>query len=123
MMADQIYRFFSCVPGKVARRWGTQSMIGAVRGADGYEWNPDDVVAISAAELRRYRREYNRLLAGPEPALIERTRADYEARAAAAGFDPIGGATIGLQAGGGSKSGKKGGGNQRDAAEISGGKE
>jgi hypothetical protein len=83
------YRYFSCVPGRVAHRFGTKSLIGAVRGKLGYEWNEAEVVPLPASELRRYLREYNRLLRGPKAALIERSRADYEAYAEKQGFDPV----------------------------------
>lgn len=78
------YRYFSCVPGRVAHRFGSRSFIGATRGKDGYEWNEDEIVPIPLNEIRRYLREYNRLLRGPRPALIERTEKEYKAHAKAA---------------------------------------
>jgi hypothetical protein len=83
------YRYFSCVPGRVAHRFGTRSAIGAIRGKRGYEWDETAIVPLPESELRRYLREYSRLLRGPKAALVERSRADYEAYAREQGFDPV----------------------------------
>jgi hypothetical protein len=59
--------FVSSVPGKPVARFGaSRVLIGAARrfdGSNGINYFPEQIVAIPYAELRRYRREYQRAIA------------------------------------------------------------
>lgn len=78
-MAD--FRYFSPVRGHAVPRFGVKGQfLGAQRTEKGFEWNEEAVVALPVAELRRYLREYNRILKPSRgvPGLVERTEADYK---------------------------------------------
>jgi hypothetical protein len=81
-MGEIIFRYFSCVVGKVVPRHGTDTMIG-VRPSKktGWEWFPKEIVRIPKDECTRYLREYRR--AFKEGALVEHTKKDYEKAEAA----------------------------------------
>jgi hypothetical protein len=87
------FRYFSCVEGCAVRRFGTDATIGArLVPGEGYVFNPDAVVAIPEAEVRRYTREYaNALKVSPltgKASLVERTEKDYEKYQASIGAAP-----------------------------------
>lgn len=78
--ADPDDLYVSCVPEKgVVTRYGGASVayIGAKRGKDGIEFQPDAVVLIPGADVRRFSREYRRVLA--EGALKVTTREAFVA--------------------------------------------
>lgn len=86
------FRYFSPVNGSAAPRYGTGSIIGAIRTKDGFIWDTDAVVPIPISETRQYLKEYKRMLKrspNSGACLIERSRAEYETYAAARGFEPI----------------------------------
>ena len=78
--------YVSSVEGHVVSRYGSgkaagrrDSFIGARRlDGGGYEWDTEVIVALTHAEIARYRGEYRRAI--KNGALKERTVADYEAR-------------------------------------------
>ena len=81
-MTDTNLRYFSSVKGRVATRFGrVGALIGCRRTKAGFEWNPDEVVAIPSLEVDRYRREYGRLLDKDQPggpSLIERDKKAFD---------------------------------------------
>lgn len=83
-MAEPLY--VSCVDGKPVTRFALGgrggarqgSVIGAVRGEGrAYTYNPRAVVMISAGEVEKFGREYERAIADKH--LVRRTEDDFEA--------------------------------------------
>lgn len=71
--------FLSCVEGHLVRRYGTpaRNHIGVAFTKDGPKFDTNEIVALTAAEAAKYRREYrNALRAG---SLRERTAEDFDA--------------------------------------------
>jgi len=71
------FRYFSPVAGRVVPRFGTDSFIGASRGPKGFTVNSHVVVAVPAAEVARYPKEYRNCLTRGD--LVSRTKSDFEA--------------------------------------------
>ena len=72
--------YVSAVQGHLVSRPGSSVIIGAtrdIREPTKGTWHTDLVVKIPEAELRAYRREYDRALRGGS--LTKRTKADFEA--------------------------------------------
>jgi hypothetical protein len=74
--------FVSCVPGYVVARFGTMrpglgnEQIGVTTDERGRPvWHPEIIVALTAQEVARYRREYARALR--DKALRKRTEAEF----------------------------------------------
>lgn len=74
------FRYFSATEGHVVARYGTQLQIGASQGPDGWQVNPDLIVAIPMREVAQYTREYGDALRRGE--LKKRTKAEFEAQEA-----------------------------------------
>lgn len=80
--------FCSCVPGKPVTRYGSSrrgvrgTLIGAERVVGGrdnqIQWFPERIVQLPDDELRRYGREYRRVMSGGE--LRTRTEAEWRAQ-------------------------------------------
>jgi hypothetical protein len=86
-MAELAFALYvSCVPAQgPTTRYGTRTFIGAERNAAQptvIQYDPELVVALTAEEWRKYRREYQRALASG--ALVTRTAAEYRAQQAGA---------------------------------------
>lgn len=85
--------FVSSVPGHLVSRYGSGGAraaepLGAERDAQGVvTWHPEQVLALSHAELARFGREYRRALA--RGSLSARTEAEYRAFVAAQDAPPI----------------------------------
>ncbi len=75
-MADKMH-YFRSVKGHAARRCGTETFIGCVRGPKGFTWNTDVVVAIPDLEMMPYRKDYASYVRHGD--LMRATEADYKA--------------------------------------------
>ena len=71
--------FLSCNPdGGLVARYGTRTFLGADRDATNpsrVKYYPERVVAVSVAEYRRFRREYNRAMTNGS--VVRRTAAEW----------------------------------------------
>ena len=80
MEAQKPALYVSCVKGSVVERFGFRGQyIGVKRIAppEGWQWNEDEVVAISEREFARCRREYEQALARKD--LLQRTEEEFTA--------------------------------------------
>lgn len=73
--------YVSSVEGRLVPRFSTimsaeVSYIGASRGSNSIEWNPNKIEAIPSSEWNRFRREYSRRIA--DKSLMKRDKKDYD---------------------------------------------